>query len=146
MLYTKLGIGIHTYSQSEDVMKEFLKQPFVVTGSDGVSSHPRATDTFPEVIKKYAADQNLQSLAQAIHTSSGLTAEIFGIKKRGFLKVDNYADILVIDLGKYKANSSYQEPTLYATGIKHVFLNGKHVIENDVYKGVLAGKSLRKNE
>src|SRR5690606_22221371 len=112
---------------------------------DGVKSHPRSSGTFPEAIKKYSVDQELQSLSQAIYTSSGLTAEIFGIKKRGVLKLGNYADVLVIDLDKYKANATYEQPELYATGVKHVFVNGKHVIENDNFKGVLAGKALKKN-
>lgn len=146
MLYTKLSIGIHTFSQSEDVMKKFLKQPFIVTGSDGVKSHPRSSGTFPEVIKKYAVEQKVQSLKQAVHTSSGLTAEIFGIKKRGVLKVGNYADILVIDLNNYKANSTYEQPLLYATGLKHIFVNGQQVVENDNYKGILAGRTLKKNQ
>lgn len=146
MLYQRFAVSIHTHSQSEEVMKKFLMQPYIVTGSDGGRTHPRGAGTFAEVIKYYAVDQNVQTLKQAVHTSSGLTAEIFGIKKRGVLKVGNFADIVVIDLQNYKANSSYEQPELYATGVKHVFLNGRQVIENDTYKGILAGRGLKKDK
>lgn len=145
MLYQKILISVQTHSQSEVVMKKFLQQAYIVTGSDGGRTHPRGAGTFPEVIKKYANDQKVQSLKQAIHTSTGLTAQIFGIKKRGTLKVGNFADIVVLDLAKYKANATYQDPEVYATGVKHVFLNGYHVIEDDSYKGILAGKAVKKN-
>jgi N-acyl-D-amino-acid deacylase len=145
MLYKKILISVQTHSQSEIVMKKFLKQSYIVTGSDGGRSHPRGAGSFPEVIKRYAVDGNVQSLAQAIWTSSGLTAEIFGIKNRGTLKVGNFADIVVIDLDNYKANSTYANPELYATGVKYVFLNGRLVIQDDIFTGTTAGVAIRKN-
>lgn len=144
MLYQHWGIAIHTYGQSEDVMKKFLAQSYIVTGSDGSRTHPRGAGTFPEAIKHYSVDEGVQTLKQAIRTSSGLTAEIFGIKKRGILKVGNYADIVVLDLPNYKANATYEEPEIYATGVKYVFLNGRMVVKDDTYQGILAGRGLKK--
>lgn len=146
MLYQHWGISIHTYGQSEDVMKKFLAQPYIVTGSDGSRTHPRGAGTFPEAIKHYSVDEGVQTLKQAIRTSSGLTAEIFGIQKRGILKVGNYADIVVLDLPNYKANATYEEPELYATGVKYVFLNGRLVIKDDIFQGILAGRGLKKGK
>ncbi len=145
MLYKKILISIQTHSQSEEVMKKYLKQNYIVSGSDGGRTHPRGAGTFPEVIKKYSVDGNVQTLAQAIRTSSGLTAEIFGIRNRGTLKVGNFADIVILDLQNYKANATYAEPELYATGVKYVYLNGKLVIENDTFTGTVAGVAIKKN-
>ncbi len=54
--------------------------------------------------------------------------------------------VAVLFILSYKANSTYDQPLLYPTDLRYVFLNGKLVIENDTYKGALAGKALKKNQ
>ncbi len=53
------------------------------------------------------------------------------LKKRGELKIGNYADIVVFDPAyTIRANSTYEQPHQLATGVSDVFVNGTQGIEN----------------
>jgi N-acyl-D-amino-acid deacylase len=50
---------------------------------------------------------------------------------------------VVFSEGEFRDRSTYQQPTLMATGMRHVLVNGKVVVENGSYNGTLGGRVLR---
>ncbi len=135
-----------SFGMDEADIINFLKQPYIVVGSDGSDTHPRGAGSFAKVISEYAIQQNVLPLKQMIHKSTGLTARIFKLKDRGVIKEGAFADIVIFDPKTYKANATYQKPADLATGVKAVIVNGELVIENDEYNGTLAGKVIRFNQ
>lgn len=85
-------------------------------------SHPRGFGAFPEFLKR-----NLESglkLEQIIPRMTGVPAEKFGLKDRGILRKGAFADLVLIDLKKLCARSSFADPHAPADGIEKVFVNG----------------------
>jgi N-acyl-D-aspartate/D-glutamate deacylase len=138
------GAGIASFNMSESDIEYFMKQPFVMTGSDGSSGHPRKYGTFPRKLREYVSGKKLITLPFAIRQSSALTAETFRIPERGLLKAGYFADIIVFDSQTVRDLATYEQPETLATGMKYVVVNGKISVDKGKYTGILAGRALRK--
>src|SRR5690606_15520740 len=108
--------------------------------------HPRSYGTFPRKIGHYAIREGVLPLEQAIRSSSGLPAEILGMKDRGYLKEGLAADIVIFDPRTFIDTATFEQPHHYATGIRYVFVNGVPAVHEGVPTGALAGKALRKTK
>jgi N-acyl-D-amino-acid deacylase len=133
----------------EDV-RLIMKQPFVATGSDGASlvpstsvPHPRSYGCFPRKIGRYAIEDHIISLEHALRSATGLPADILNLPERGYLKPGYFADVVVFDPKTFRDQATFEKPHQYATGVRYLFINGKLVINEGKYTGVLAGKVLR---
>jgi len=122
----------------------------VATASDGASRkpssarpHPRNFGTFPRKIGLYAIEKKEIGLAFAIRSSSGLPAEILGLKDRGLLKPGWKADVVVFDPATFRDRATFQDPNQYSTGARWVFVNGVAVIADGKKVPVHPGRPLR---
>jgi N-acyl-D-aspartate/D-glutamate deacylase len=144
------GASVVSFGMSEEDVRLIMKQPFVATASDGSSQvpgntvpHPRSYGTFPRKIGRYAIEEKLISLEQALRSASGLPADILRLPERGYLKTGYYADVVVFDPETFRDTATYEKPHQYATGVRYLFVNGQLAIDGGEYKNVLAGKALR---
>lgn len=144
------GAQIVNFSMNEEDVRVYMKQPFVATASDGgfqtpgaTVPHPRSYGTYPRKIGKYALEDGIITVEQAVRSSSGLPADILRLKDRGYLKVGYYADVVVFDPKTFRDVATFDKPHQYSTGLKFLFVNGKKTIEDGKYLNVLAGKALR---
>ena len=132
------GAQAINFGMSEPDVRSIMKHEFVATASDGSAHqpggedrpHPRAYGTFPRKIR-YALDEHVVSLEQAIRSCSGLPAEILGLPERGVLRAGNFADIVIFDPGTFRDASTFDEPTRYAPGVRHLFVNGVAMIADE---------------
>ncbi|MBL1407426.1 N-acyl-D-amino-acid deacylase family protein [Sphingobacterium faecale] len=138
--------SVHSFSMTEEDLLNFMREPWVMVGSDGGDGHPRAFGTFPRLIRRYAIDKNVLSLAQAIHKSSGLTAKTLHIRDRGFIREGHYADIVLFDPKTIADKAVFGKTEQLATGIEYVWVNGKLTIDRGEYTKALAGRTLRLNQ
>lgn len=144
------GAPAVNFAMNEEGVRLIMKQPFVATASDGGAmmpsdtfTHPRSYGTFPRKIGRYALDEKVISLEQAIRSATGLPADILRLPERGYLKVGYFADVVVLDPTKFRDQATFDKPHQYATGVKYLFVNGQLTIENDKPTATLAGKALR---
>lgn len=79
-----------------------------------------------------------------IRSSSDFTAQTVGISERGLLRTGYFADVIAFDPATVADQSTYEHPNEPAIGMKYVIVNGKLVVEDGKYNGVLAGRPLRK--
>jgi len=107
--------------------------------------HPRCFGTFPRILGKYVREEKVLTLENAIEKMTSLPAKRMGIKNRGVLKKDNFADIVVFDPNTVKDIADYKNPYRYSEGIEYVFVNGKMAVEKGLHTDELAGKVLRKS-
>ena len=114
-------------------------QPWVMTGSDGSTGHPRKYASYPKAYRDFVADTSLLSMPQFVHRSSGLVADTFGLCDRGYLRPGLKADIAVIDLDIFVPVADFENPTALSTGIAHLLVNGKAVISDGHFDGGLQG-------
>jgi N-acyl-D-amino-acid deacylase len=141
------------YLMSEENVKKELRKPWISFGSDEASQtpespftksnpHPRAYGNFARVLGKYARDEKVLSMSDAIHRLSGLPATNLGLDHRGFLKEGMFADVVVFDPATITDHATFEKPHQYATGVKHVFVNGVQVIKNGEHTGAKPGRAL----
>ncbi|RMD53786.1 MAG: D-aminoacylase, partial [Nitrospirae bacterium] len=148
-------VGAIFFGMSEENLKVILKQPYTVIGSDssarsfsGITAsgrpHPRGFGTFPKVIGKYAREEGVLSLQEAVYKMTGLTAELFGIKHRGVIKKGNYADIVIFDADKIIDRAEYKAPFKRPEGIYFVFVNGSPTLYEGELTGLKPGRIIKR--
>jgi N-acyl-D-amino-acid deacylase len=147
----KSTIAAVYYLQSEYNIRKIIRQPYVSFGSDGASmsddkvfdgwgTHPRVYGTFARVLGKYVREEKLLSLAEAVRRLTSMPAENLKIKDRGMVKPGYFADLAIFDPMSIIDNATFDEPTRYATGMMHVFVNGVQVLDNGVHTGARPGR------
>jgi len=136
--------GVTSFNMSEGDIENFMKQPWVMTGSDGSGGHPRKYGTYPRKIREYVLNRHVITLPRMIQASSLQVAETFKLKDRGKLSLGYFADVIVFDEKTIADRSTYESPEVFAAGMKYVIVNGKLAIDGGKYTGSLAGKALRK--
>ena len=117
-------------------------------GSDGVPGgskpHPRLYGTFPRVLGRYARDEGVVSLAEAVHKMTGMPAVKFGLKDRGSLRAGAFADLVVFDPATIADRATYADPCQFPAGIRAIFVNGVQVADNGLHTGARPGRALRR--
>lgn len=132
------------HSVSEEELAQFMQQPWVMGGTDGVPGafHPRTHGTFPRILGRYVREKQVLSLEEAIRKITSLPADTLGLEGRGRLTPGAMADIVVFDPDTVIDRSNMVQPTLYPDGIDHVLINGVPVIEKGERTGAFPGKVL----
>ena len=136
--------SVASFNMNEKDIERFMVQDFIMTCSDGSAGHPRKYGTFPRLLREYVFTKHVLTLPQAIHRSSELTAQTLRLPERGALVVGNFADVIAFDTASVRDRATYREPTLLATGMRYVFVNGTASIDQGNFTGVLAGRALRR--
>lgn len=136
--------AVASFNMSERDIERFLVQPWVMTGSDGSTGHPRKYGTFPRLFRMYVRERRLLTLAQAVHRSSALTAETLHLAGRGTLTPGSFADVVVFDPRTFTDRATYEQPKELATGVRWVLVNGVVAVADGKYTGALAGRALRR--
>jgi len=140
------GSSVASFNMDEKDIEKFMVQDFIYTDSDGSDGHPRKYGTFPKLLREYVHTKHVLTLPQAIRRSTSASAAFLGFKDRGVLKVGNYADVIAFDPKTVADRSTYEQPTLYAAGMKYVLVNGVVAIEDGKYSGALAGRVLHREK
>ena len=147
-------IGVAFFMMNENIVKKQLALPWVSFGSDAGSyspegvflksqPHPRSYGNFIRVIGHYVRDEKLLPLEKAIYKLAKLPATNLKLKKRGELKVGNYADIIIFDPSKVQDHAVYDKPQQFATGISDVFVNGVAVLKNGEHTNAKPGRFVK---
>jgi N-acyl-D-amino-acid deacylase len=139
---------------SEENVKRMLQLPYVSICSDAASipavkpftesgAHPRAYGSFARLLGKYVREEKIMTLEEAVRRLSYLPASNLKIKKRGSLKIGNYADVVAFDPSKINDHATFENPHQYSTGVSHVLVNGVLVLKNGVHTNAKPGRCVR---
>jgi N-acyl-D-amino-acid deacylase len=133
-----------SFNMTEGDIKTFMREPWVATSSDGTDGHPRKFGSFPRKYSAYVRDGDTLSLAQFVRASSGLPADILGLRDRGYLATGMIADVLVLDPSRYQENASFSEWDRLSSGVDHLLVNGGFAIKDGVVTQLRFGQPLRR--
>ena len=136
------GSSVASFNMKESDIEAFMRQPWVMTCSDGSTGHPRKYGTFPRKFHEYVFTRHVLSVEAAVRSSTSLPATTLGLKDRGLLKPGYFADVLVFDPKTYNERATYVQPEVLATGVRFLAVNGKLVVDNGELQPVLAGRAL----
>jgi N-acyl-D-amino-acid deacylase len=143
------------FLMSEENIAKKIAQPWMAFGSDAESlapegvflksnPHPRAYGTFARLLGRYVREEQVIPLAEAIRRLTSFPADNLGIADRGRLEVGYFADIAVFDAASIRDHATFAEPHRYATGVRHVLVNGVPVLLDGEHTGALPGRFVRK--
>ncbi|WP_315762376.1 N-acyl-D-amino-acid deacylase family protein [Sphingomonas sp. Y38-1Y] len=133
---------VASFNQSERDIEAFMRRPWVMTGSDASTGHPRAYGSFARKYAVYVRARRVLDPAAFVARSSTLAADTFGLKDRGRIAPGAFADLVLFDPARYAARATYQRPTEPAAGVAMVLVNGRVAVEGGRLTGVAAGRAL----
>ncbi|HET6679849.1 MAG TPA: D-aminoacylase [Gemmatimonadaceae bacterium] len=147
-------VGTVYFLMSEDNVKKQIALPWMSFDSDAESiapegaflksnPHPRAYGNFARLLGRYVRDEKVIPLEEAIHRLTNLSATTLRLKRRGLLQPGYYADVVVFDPASITDHATFEEPHQYATGMKHVFVNGTQVLRDGEHTGATPGRVVR---
>jgi N-acyl-D-amino-acid deacylase len=147
-------VGTIYFLMSEENVQKQIRRPWVSFGSDegsfapeGVflksNPHPRAYGNFARLLGKYARDEKLLSLAEAVRRLTSLPAANLKLPKRGYLRPGYFADLVVFDPDSIRDHATYSRPHQYSTGVVDVFVNGVQVLKSGEHTGAMPGRVVR---
>jgi N-acyl-D-amino-acid deacylase len=156
LLEVEAEVSMIQFSMSEDNLRQVLRVPWVMIGSDGASlmphgemgkgkRHPRSYGTFPRFLGRYVREEGLLTWQEAVRKATALPAERLGLRDRGQLKAGKRADIVLLDPQRITDRATFTEPYQYPEGIEYVLVNGRIVIERGEHTGTLPGEVLERH-
>jgi len=148
-------VGMVIFMMKEENLSRILAHPLVGIGTDGEARapygllgrgkpHPRVYGTFPRAIGKYVREEKLLKLEEMLKKMTSVPAKKFGLQKRGVVRAENIADLVIFDPDKIIDKATWKEPHQYPAGVEYVLVNGEIVIDKGSHTGKLPGKILRK--
>jgi N-acyl-D-amino-acid deacylase len=143
--------SIVSFNMSDEDVRTLMVQPWTMTSSDGDLvpweegvPHPRSYGAFSRKIRKYVVEDEVVDLPGAIHSMTGLPADVFNVPDRGRLEVGKAADIAVFDLARVNDPATFTDPHQLSEGMVHVLVNGVPAIRDGDFTGELPGVVLRR--
>lgn len=146
-------VQMNYYAMQEEDVITFLRQPRAMIGSDAMSlstegvlsfgkPHPRAFGTPTRLLGRYVREMGVLSWEEAVQKMTGLPAQKLGLKARGLIREDYYADIVIFDPDEVSDKATYTDPKQYSEGIGAVIVNGQIALEKGCQGEVCSGRVL----
>jgi N-acyl-D-aspartate/D-glutamate deacylase len=146
-------VRIIFYYRTEEDMRAFLRHPMAMMGSDGSAlapegplgegkPHPRSYGAAARLLGRYARDERLLTLPEAVHKMTGQVADRLGLRDRGRLRAGQAADVVVFDPATVRDRATFEDPHQYPDGVPFVLVNGWLTVEAGAHSGVMAGRVL----
>lgn len=141
--------SIVSFNMHEDDVERLMRQPWMMTGSDGDLvpmnegvPHPRSYGSYPRKIREYVVERGVIDLAAAVRSMTSLPATVFRIPDRGLIGTGMVADLVIFDLARVNDPATFTEPHQLAEGMVHVLVNGQPAIEQERFAERLHGRVL----
>lgn len=148
LLQDRLGTTILQHVGHEENVRAIMRHPVHTGGSDGIlqgsKPHPRAYGTFPHYLGHYVRELGVLSLEECVAHLTSRPAKRLRLPDRGLVREGYRADLVLFDPETVAAGSTFAEPRTPPTGIPHVLVDGRFVIEDGRRTDVLAGRAVRR--
>jgi len=138
-MYREKGGTVIIHMMKPEWIEQWMKTPWVMIASDGMpyapGAHPRSAGTFTRVLGKYAREEEMLPLMEAISRMSFMPAERLerfapGMSRKGRIQEGADADITVFDPGRVIDTATFEEDLSKAEGVQYVLVNGVLVVRN----------------
>ncbi|SDG16778.1 N-acyl-D-amino-acid deacylase family protein [Streptomyces griseoaurantiacus] len=144
----RLGTTILQHVGHEENVRTIMRHPAHTGGSDGIlqgsKPHPRAYGTFPRYLGTYVRELGVLSLEECVAHLTGRPAARLRLPDRGLVREGYRADLVLFDPATVAPGATFEDPRRLPTGIPHVLIDGRFVIEDGRRTDVLAGRAVRR--
>jgi N-acyl-D-amino-acid deacylase len=147
-------VGMIAFIGSKTNLAREAGLPWMSFGSDAGSispdgvflksqPHPRTYGTFARVLGHFVRDLHALTLEDAIRKMTSLPAANLKLAERGSLTVGGFADVVAFDPATIQDHATYEQPHQYATGMRHVLVNGTPVLVDGEHTDARPGRVVR---
>ncbi|GCD92857.1 N-acyl-D-amino-acid deacylase family protein [Embleya hyalina] len=144
----RLGSTILQHVGHEENVRRIMRHRVHTGGSDGIlqgdKPHPRAYGTFPQYLGRYVRELGVLGLEECVAHLTSRPAARLRLPDRGLVREGYRADLVLFDPDTVAAGSTFENPRVPPTGIPHVLIDGRFVIEDGRRTNTLAGKAIRR--
>lgn len=153
-LFSHGGAQMVFFDMSEEDVEFIMKNPQVMFGSDSsvreenpaVLPHPRGMGTFPRILGVYARERSLFSLEEAVRRMTSLPAKTFGLRDRGLIKENYWADLVLFDRNRILDTATFEKPFSFPVGVEYVIVNGGIVLDHHQFSKSFPGTAIRREQ
>jgi N-acyl-D-amino-acid deacylase len=134
LLEERMGVGMISFSQSEDVVRRIMREPYVNVCTDGLlggKPHPRAYGTYPRILGRYVREQGLLTIEEAVRRMSGLAGETFQLHGYGRIEAGARANLVVFDPRRVIDRATFEDSMQYPAGIEYVIVEGELAVRGE---------------
>lgn len=144
-------VMLHTYSgdaNDNGPLRRVIAHPQNLFETDTIlvsrgKHNPASFGTFPKVLGKFAREEKLFPLEEAVRKMSGASADRLGLEDRGYIRPGQAGDVAIFDPMTVGCDADFDKPDVAPTGIETVLVNGEIAVANGRWKGISAGQVLR---
>ncbi|MFE3166844.1 amidohydrolase family protein [Streptomyces sp. NPDC059224] len=148
LLADRLAPSILQHVGHEENVRAIMRHRIHTGGSDGIlqgsKPHPRAYGTFPHYLGHYVRELGVLSLEECVAHLTARPAARLRLPDRGLVREGYRADLVLFDPETVAAGSTFEHPRRLPTGIPHVLIDGRFVMEDGRRTDELAGRSVRR--
>ncbi len=146
------GGTVIIHDRTEEMTRAAVASPLTMIASDGFiengRGHPRTSGSYSKVLGRYARDQRLLTLPEAIRKMTleparRLEPRVPSMADKGRIRVGADADLTVFDPATVIDRSTYEDATLPAAGIPFVIVGGSVVVDHGVVTDARPGRAVR---
>lgn len=140
----KSVMNLELYDDSNT--RVLAQEPWMMTCTDGRTptpdqpiTHPRTYGAFAKKMRMLVFESKTLEPEFVIRSYSGLAADFFRLRDRGYLREGYVADLVVLDPARYRDKATFESPRELTEGAVHVVVNGTFAIRDGKATGALAG-------
>ena len=148
-------VGMIVFVGSKDNLVREAGLPWMSFGSDAGSTapegvflrsqpHPRTYGTFARALGPFVREHRAATLEDAIRRMTSFPATNLKLDRRGSLAPGFFADVVVFDPARIQDHATYEQPHAYATGVRHVIVNGVPVLVDGEHTDARPGRVVRR--
>jgi N-acyl-D-amino-acid deacylase len=146
LLAERMGVGMISFSQSEEVVRRIMREPYVNVCTDGLlggKPHPRAYGTYPRLLGHYARELGILTLEEAVRKMSRLAAETFQLRRHGRIEDGARANLVVFDPHRVIDRATFDNSRQYPIGIEYVIVGGELAIWGERQREIGSGAAVK---
>lgn len=123
------------FDYPEKILPEMMKHPRALYGTDawyepGSHQNAGAYGGFAKFLRLARESKDI-TMEEAVSHMTGMTADRYSLRGRGYLRKGYYADLVVFSPERVSEQATVERPDCFSKGIVHVFVNGSQIVRHE---------------
>lgn len=127
---SELDVTMLQHYASERAVRRIAAHRLQLVGSDaifGVKPHPRLYGTAARFLGRFAIEEGLFPVEEAVARLTARASDRLGLSDRGRIAPGLRADLVLLDPDRFRDTATYEDPRRYPDGVVSVWVAGRPV-------------------